>query len=138
MAFDEKRLVCTVIVSVPKALKRFSTERVEPLPIEVSATTAATPMTMPRMVSTARSGLARRLENAMRSDSRTTIIGRRRRERRRRGHAAAAAEAAAAEAAEAAEAAAVLVLVLAGAGGGVGVRAGDDDLTGRQAARDLR
>ena len=71
-----KGLFCTVIVSVPKALKRFSTERVEPLPIEVRATTAATPMTMPRMVSTARSGLARRLENAMRSDSRTTIMAR--------------------------------------------------------------
>ena len=67
-----------MIVSVPKALKRFSTARVEPLPIEVRATTAATPMTMPRMVSTARSGLARRLAKAMRSDSRTTIIGRRR------------------------------------------------------------
>ena len=66
-----------MIVSVPKALKRFSTARVEPLPIEVSATTAAMPMTMPRMVSTARSGLARRLESAMRSDSRATIIGRR-------------------------------------------------------------
>ncbi len=69
-------LFCTVIVSVPKALKRFSTARVEPLPIEVRATTAATPMTMPRMVSTARSGLARRLAKAMRSDSRTTIIDR--------------------------------------------------------------
>ena len=78
VAFDEKRLVCTVIVSVPNELKRFSTERVEPLPIEVSATTAATPMTIPRMVSTARSGLARRLESAIRSDSRATIIDRRR------------------------------------------------------------
>jgi hypothetical protein len=77
VAFDEKLLVSTVIVSVPKELKRLSTERVEPLPIEVRATTAAMPMTMPRMVRTARSGLARRLENAMRSDSKTTIIGRR-------------------------------------------------------------
>ena len=72
-----KGLFSTVMVSVPKALKRFSTARVEPLPIEVSATTAAMPMTMPRMVSTARSGLARRLASAMRSDSRATIIGRR-------------------------------------------------------------
>src|SRR5450759_1906323 len=76
---DEKRLVWTVIVSVPKALKRFSTARVEPPPIDVSATTAATPITIPRIVSTARSGLARRLENARRSDSRKTVIGRHRR-----------------------------------------------------------
>ncbi len=71
---DEKRLACTVIVSVPKALKRLSTALVEPPPMAVSATTAPTPMTMPRMVSTARSGLARRLEKARRSDSRKTII----------------------------------------------------------------
>ncbi len=75
-ALDTNGLSSTVIVSVPKALKRFSTARVEPPPIEVRATTAAMPMTMPRMVSTARSGLARRLAEAMRSDSRTTIIGR--------------------------------------------------------------
>ena len=73
---DEKRLLWTVTVSVPNESNRSTTALVEPPPIEVSATTAATPITMPRIVRNARSGLARRLENARRSDSRRTITGR--------------------------------------------------------------
>ena len=142
VALDEKRLVCTVIVSVPKALNRFSTARVEPPPIEVSATTAATPITMPRIVRKARSGLARRLENARRSDSRKTVTGRPRPARRRhpeirrrsgsrrhRGEPAAALQQPAARA---------LGGVRAGAVCAVGVLAGDHRLTRRQAAGDLR
>ena len=53
---DEKRLLCTVTVSVPNESNRSTTALVDPPPMEVSATTAATPITMPRIVRKARTG----------------------------------------------------------------------------------
>src|SRR5690554_3906360 len=71
---DDERPALTVRVLVPRAEIESATAFDEPLPTATSTITAATPMRMPRVVSTERMRLAVTPCHAARSTS-TTLIG---------------------------------------------------------------